>query len=72
MARFNPIEFIGEVRQEVAKVTWPKPREVWITTLLVGIMVTLASIFFLIADFIIGGAVNFVLGGGIAKLLGLR
>ncbi len=72
MARFNPIEFIGEVRQEVAKVIWPKPREVWITTVLVGIMVTLAAIFFLIADIIIGGTVNYILGGGIARLLGLR
>lgn len=72
MARFNPVEFIGEVRQEVSKVTWPKPREVWITTVLVGIMVALASIFFMIADFIIGGTVNWVLSGGPARLFGLR
>jgi preprotein translocase subunit SecE len=61
MARFNPIEFLGEVRQEVSKVVWPKPREVWITTLLVGLMVAVAAVFFLIADFIIGGAVNWLL-----------
>ena len=29
----NPLKFVDEVRQEVAKVTWPTPKEVWITTL---------------------------------------
>ncbi|MDZ4842556.1 MAG: preprotein translocase subunit SecE [Hyphomicrobium aestuarii] len=70
MARFNPVEFISEVRQEVSKVTWPKMREVWITTVLVGIMVVVASIFFLIADWVIGSAVNWILRGGPAWLLG--
>jgi preprotein translocase subunit SecE len=64
MARFNPVEFIGEVRQEVSKVTWPKPREVWITTVLVGIMVAVAAVFFLVVDFFVGSAINLILGLG--------
>jgi preprotein translocase subunit SecE len=63
MAKYNPIEFIQEVRQEVAKVTWPTWKEVWITTLMVLLMVTLASVFFLITDIAIGWVVQFVLGG---------
>lgn len=64
MAKLNPVEFIQEVRQEVSKVTWPTWKEVWITTVMVLVMVTLASIFFLIADQTIGWVVRLVLGMG--------
>jgi preprotein translocase subunit SecE len=64
MARYNPLQFMREVRQETAKVTWPTWKEVWITTAMVIVMVTLASIFFLIADWIIATAVNQVLSLG--------
>ena len=57
----NPFQFIQEVRQETAKVTWPTRKETWITTVAVLIMVTLASIFFMIADQIIGYAVKLLL-----------
>ncbi len=57
----NPFEFIQEVRQEVSKVTWPTWKEVWITTVMVMIMVTLASIFFLFADQVLGWFINFLL-----------
>lgn len=60
----NPFVFAQEVRQEVAKVTWPTWKEVWITTVMVLIMVTLAAIFFLIADQIIGWIVSSVLNYG--------
>ena len=61
MARLNPVQFVQEVRQEVAKVTWPTRKEVWITTLAVLVMVTLASIFFMLADQALGYLVNFIL-----------
>lgn len=61
MAGYNPIEFLGEVRQEVSKVTWPTWKEVWITTVMVVIMVALASIFFLLADQTLGWLVQTVL-----------
>jgi preprotein translocase subunit SecE len=57
----NPFTFIEEVRQEVSKVTWPAWKEVWITTAMVLVMVTLTAVFFLITDMIIGNVVNFVL-----------
>ncbi len=57
----NPFEFIQEVRTETAKVTWPTWKEVWITTVMVLIMVTLAAIFFLLADQFLGWLVSLVL-----------
>jgi preprotein translocase subunit SecE len=64
MAKYNPVEFVQEVRQEVSKVTWPSRKEVWVTTLAVLIMVTLASLFFLLADQTLGWLVSLVLGFG--------
>ena len=64
MAKFNPVAFMQEVRQEVAKVTWPTRKEVWITTLMVLIMVALASIFFLLVDQALSWIVRLVLGLG--------
>jgi preprotein translocase subunit SecE len=60
----NPLKFVDEVRQEVSKVTWPTAKEVWITTVMVLIMVTICSIFFMIADLTIGGIVQWVLSLG--------
>ena len=57
----NPFQFLQEVRQEAAKVTWPTWKEVWITTVMVLIMVTMAAIFFLAIDQVLGGIVNIVL-----------
>jgi preprotein translocase subunit SecE len=64
MAKFNPITFMQEVRQEVSKVTWPSWKEVWITTLMVLIMVALASAFFLLVDQALSHIVRLVLGVG--------
>lgn len=64
MAKFNPITFMQEVRQEVAKVTWPTWKEVWITTLMVLIMVAFASLFFFVVDLTMSYVVRLVLGLG--------
>lgn len=61
MARINPFEFVQEVRQEVSKVTWPTWSEVWVTTVMVLIMVALASLFFTLTDLGIGTVVQYVL-----------
>ncbi len=62
MAKLNPIAFMQEVRHEVAKITWPTRKEVWITTVMVLIMVAFASIFFLLVDQALSRIVRFVLG----------
>ena len=46
----NPFEFIQEVRAEASKVTWPSRRETLITTLMVLLMVLIASLFFVSVD----------------------
>jgi len=60
----NPFQFVQEVRQEVAKVTWPTWKEVWVTTAMVLVMVAVAAAFFTVADLILGTAVRWVLGVG--------
>ncbi len=58
----NPIEFVKEVRQEASKITWPSRKEVWITTLAVLVMVTVASLFFTAADQVFAWLTATVLG----------
>jgi len=61
MAAMNPIKFLQEVRQEVGKVSWPTRQETLISTVMVLIMVALASIFFLATDQIISFIVQWLL-----------
>ncbi|MGB8842749.1 MAG: preprotein translocase subunit SecE [Aliidongia sp.] len=61
MARTSPAEFARQVRQEVAKVTWPSRKETMITTAMVFVMVFIASIFFFVADQIFSQLMRLVL-----------
>ena len=60
----NPFQFVDEVRQEVARVSWPTWKEVWITTVMVLFMIALASVFFLVTDQVIAWAISHILGFG--------
>ena len=60
--RTGPFDFLQQVRDEGRKVTWPSRKETTITTIMVFVMVALASIFFFVADLIIRYAVTFLLG----------
>jgi preprotein translocase subunit SecE len=53
MASTSPIQFLSQVRAEVAKIVWPTRREVVMTTIMVFIMATLTAIFFSLVDWII-------------------
>lgn len=57
-------EFIGQVRQEVSKVTWPSRKEVLLSAVMVLVMVTLASVFFLAVDAVLFNGVQMILGLG--------
>jgi len=57
----NPVKFLQEVRQEVSKVTWPTRNETVISTIMVLVMVALASAFFLFADQLISWLIQLVL-----------
>jgi len=50
----NPVRFAQEVRAEARKITWTTRKETWITSVMVFIMVVLASLFFTFADWLLG------------------
>lgn len=60
----NPAKFMREVRQEAGRVTWPTRRETTVSTIMVIIMVTVAAVFFLLADNLISWAIQLILGFG--------
>jgi preprotein translocase subunit SecE len=62
LAKFDPAQFVREVRQETAKVTWPTRKETLVTTGLVMALSTLAALFFLVVDQIIQFAMRWVFG----------
>jgi len=64
MAKFNPQQFVREVRQEVSKVTWPSRRETLITTAMVFLMAAFAAIFFFVVDEVLNFGVRMLLGFG--------
>jgi preprotein translocase subunit SecE len=63
MAENNIVGFVQEVRSEASKVTWPSRRELVISTIMVVIMVVVASMFFLGVDAILNWGVQKVLFG---------
>ena len=64
MSKVNPAQFIRQVRQEVAKVSWPSRKETGIGTVMVFMMVFLAAIFFFVVDFGLSWGVQLILGLG--------
>jgi preprotein translocase subunit SecE len=62
MASISPFKFLQEVRDEGHKVTWPTRKETTVTTMMVFVMVALASIFFFGADQLMRIAVTLLLG----------
>ena len=62
MAKIDPIQFTREVRQEVAKVTWPSRKETLVTTGLVLALSALAAVFFLVVDQLIQLAMRWIFG----------
>ncbi|MBZ6377811.1 preprotein translocase subunit SecE [Pacificimonas flava] len=64
MANFNPGKYVREVRQEMSKVTWPTRQETIVTTIMVLIMTSLLSVFFLGVDQVLGRLVQLVLDIG--------
>jgi preprotein translocase subunit SecE len=61
----KPLRFLQEVRREGGKVTWPSSRETLTGSIMVVIMVAIASVFFLIIDQIFSLGLDKVIGIGI-------
>ena len=64
MAKTSALEFARQVRQEVAKVTWPHRRETLMVTVMVFLMVFAAATFFFLADQALSWLVRFLLSFG--------
>ena len=62
MAKIDPFKFLQEVRAEGQKVSWPTRKETTVTTMMVFVMVFVASIFFLLADQVMRVGIGFLLG----------
>jgi preprotein translocase subunit SecE len=62
MAKTSPAQFVREVRQELAKVTWPTRRELAVTTVSVFAMAIVMALFFFLVDQIIAWIVQVILG----------
>ncbi len=60
----NPVEFLREVRQEGARITWPGRRETLSWALMIFIFVAISAVFFLVVDKIIAAVVKLLLGVG--------
>ena len=56
--RTSPVQFFREVRAETRKITWTSRKETWITSVMVFIMVVLASLFFMAVDSGLGFGIN--------------
>ena len=64
MAKTSPAQFVRQVRQEMAKVTWPTRKETAVTTVTVLVMVFVAAIFFFLVDQVLAFGVRLILGLG--------
>ena len=64
MAKTSPGQFGRQVRQEVAKVTWPNRRETTVSTIMVFAMVVIAAIFFMLVDQVFAWMVKLLFGLG--------
>ena len=64
MAKTNPLEFLQQVRSEVAKVTWPTRRETGITTVMVLVMAVGSALFFMVVDWVIRVGLSLLLSLG--------
>ncbi len=60
----SPIRFIRQVEAELKKVTWPTKKETQISTLMVLVMVVIATSFFLLIDVLSREIIRILFGFG--------
>ncbi len=59
--KFNPGQYIREIRREISKVTWPSRKETTVSTGMVFLMVFVAAVFFFLVDQVLSNVVKLVL-----------
>ena len=60
----SPAQFFSQVRAEARKIVWPSRKETWITSVMVFIMVALATVFFWIVDYVLAKISTWLLALG--------
>jgi preprotein translocase subunit SecE len=58
MGNTSPLQFLRQVKQEVKKVTWPVKKDVMRATVMVLVIVAIASVFFFFVDMFFGAIVR--------------
>ncbi len=58
----KPLQFLQQVRSEVAKIHWPGRREVMLTTLMVFILAAITATFFSLVDLAIRTGLHVIIG----------
>lgn len=64
MAKTSPAQFVQQVRSEAKKVSWPSRKETTVSTIMVFVMVALASVFFFVVDQLLAWGVKLIFGVG--------
>ena len=64
MAKTSPAQFVQQVRTEAKKVSWPTRKETIVSTIMVFVMVALASVFFFVVDQLLAWGVQLIFGVG--------
>ena len=57
-------QFFQQVQAEARKIVWPSRKETWITSVMVFIMVSLATVFFWIVDYVLAKISTWLLALG--------
>jgi preprotein translocase subunit SecE len=64
MAKTSPAQFVQQVRTEAKKVSGPTRKETTVSTIMVFVMVALASVFFFVVDQLLAWGVQLIFGVG--------
>ncbi len=59
----TPAQFVRQVKQEIAKITWPTRSETMQGTIVVLVMSVALALFLFLVDLIFATAIRFVVGG---------
>ncbi len=59
----TPAQFVRQVKQEVAKITWPSRKETLQGTLVVSVMSIIIALFLFVVDLVFAGVVRWIIGG---------
>lgn len=57
----KPLQYIREVKSEMAKVTWPNRKETTVSTIMVFVMVFIIALFLYFSDQVIAWIIHLIL-----------